>query len=134
MFVGTFRGCPHPQSLLPLEDETCESVFFQSRCLNISDLHSSWTQVSHTTISREVGTVTNKSCTIDRPYHLPVTMAYGQEVAPLFGLSTHAGTSVDVLLLHTVQSALHRCRLKRLSEVEYQNKIKCSICSDQLNI
>ena len=61
-------------------------------------------------------------------------MAYGQEVAPPFGLSTHAGTSVDVLLLHTVQSALHRCRLIRLLEVEFQNKIKCSICSDQITL
>ena len=61
-------------------------------------------------------------------------MAYGEEVVPLFGLSTHAGTSVDVLLLHTVQSALHRCRLIRLLEVKFQNKIKCSICSYQLNI
>ena len=54
-------------------------------------------------------------------------MAYGEEVVPLFGLSTHAGTSVDVLLLHTVQSALHRCRLIRLLEVKFKNKIKLAI-------
>ena len=61
-------------------------------------------------------------------------MAYGQEFAPPFGLSTHAGTSGDVLLLHTVLISLHRCRLIRLLEVEFQNKIKCSICSDQITL